>query len=222
MNKKLTLLLVLLYACTAQAQPRAGVTAGPAFSLKGKDNDSAFFGRSYFNTQLRMSVHKGRIGLVFSGGMISQDPGSIPVQERLAIDTQGAVGAPRFEGGKVRNTFFAAGPELCFPFGPIRLTVFFAGGVGWLNATAVRISRSATPDPVYTNELEKNTTGITKAGIGFNYYFNKHFAFTVNTERMGYKLKYKNQDKRHLLQAPTSVTEQKSLIAITGGFTYKF
>lgn len=222
MNKKLTLLLVLLYACTAQAQLRAGATAGPAFSLKGKDKDTAFFGRGYFNTQLRMSVHKGRVGLVFSGGMISQDPGSIPDGDRLNVNTLGIIDSVKFEGGKVRNTFFAAGPELCFPFGPVRLTFFFAGGVGWLNANTVSISRNTIPDPVYKNELEKNTTGITKTGAGFHYYFNKHIAFSMNTEYMSYKLKYRNTDKRHQAQTPTVVTQNKSLIAVTGGFTYKF
>lgn len=221
MIKQLSLLLVLLYACTAQAQVRTGITAGPAFNAKGKNNDTAFFGRNYFNMQLRAGIHKGRLGLVFSGGIINQDPGSLPAAERLDINTGGAVGEAQFTGGTVRNTFFTAGPEICFPFGPVRLTAFFAGGVGWLNAKTVSIARNTTPDPVYRNELDKKTTGITKAGIGINYYFNKHIALTVNTERMGYKLKYNNLDKRRQGPGIIPVTENKSLIAVTGGITYK-
>lgn len=222
MNRKLTLLLFLLYTCAAQAQVRTGITAGPAFNLKGKNNDSAFFGRNYFNLQLRAGIHKGRLGLVFSGGIINQNPGSVPVNERLNIDAQGAIGSVQFSGGEVRNTFFAAGPELCFPFGPVRLTAFFAGGIGWLNATTVSIARNTTPDPLYRSELEQNTTGITKAGIGFHYYFNKRIALTVNSERLGYRLKYTNLDRRRQAQPTITITERKSLAAVSGGITFKF
>lgn len=221
MNKKLTLLLLLFCACTVKAQLRGGITAGPAFSLKKRDNDTAFFGRNYFNTQLRAGIHKGRLGLVFSGGMINQNAGDQDPNDRITIDNFGVPVTPEFKGGKVRNTFFTAGPEICFPFGPVRLTVFVAGGISWINAETTTI-RLTAPEPIYTTELEKNTSGITKTGAGFNYYLNKHFAFSMNTEYMNYKLKYRNTDKRHQGQAPTIATQNKSIIAVTGGFTYKF
>jgi hypothetical protein len=224
MNKKLFFMVALLCTTAIKAQVRVGAAFGPALSLKGNNNDTAFFGKKYLNTQLRLGLHKGRLGLVFTGGFINQDAGDAPVRERLDSLPPGA--AFSFTGGNVKNTFFTMGPEICFPLGPVKLHLHVSGGIGWINAPTTGITRGATPqqEVFYQNKLDKKTTGIFKTGINLNYYINKKIAVSLYSDYLSYSLQYNNTDKRNTANpnGTKTVTEHKQLAGFSGGLTYKF
>ena len=219
MNKKLILLALSMCFFSAQAQVRAGAAFGPAFSLKPKDSDTAFFGKDYLNTQLRLGFHKGRLGLVFSGGAIKQSSGNDEVKTRLS----GLTGAIyQMNKVTVRNTFFTVGPEICFPLGPIKLHLHCSGGMGWISATDTKITLGGQ-DTVYMSKLDKTTTGMFKTGINLNYFLKKNVALSVYTEYTSYSIRYNNLDRRRLPGISTNhIQQHKKLLALSGGITYKF
>lgn len=216
-------ILVLLLCCfvlPATAQVRVGISYGPGISTKPEKNDTAFFGRTYSAAQLRLGFHKGRIGLVVNGGLINQQAGDIVPGENLSGLPGGAVFG--FSGGNVRNTFFTLGPEICFPAGPVKFFVQASAGMGWLQATDATIRINTAQEAFYKSELNKNTTGVTKAGVGLHYYFTKKLAVTAQSEYTAWKLSYTRSDKR-VGQIPVqTITQQKRLVNFSGGITYKF
>jgi hypothetical protein len=223
MNKKIIILFFLLYAAVAPAQVRVGVAAGPGFSLKGNGNDSSFFGRKYMNRQLRLGWQKGRLGIVFTGGLVTQDAGHATIDERLSV--------PPFEtcyffnGGTVKNTFFTIGPEVCFPMGPIKTQFHISAGMGRLKAPATGITRAdiitSQQLPIYQNKLDKKTTGIFKTGFNLNYYIGNKIAFLLIFDYLSYSIRYKNTDNRYAANNNNKVTEQKQVAGISGGLTFK-
>jgi hypothetical protein len=223
MKKKMILFIFLLCAFTAPAQFRVGVALGTGFSLKGKDNDTSFFGRKYMNKQLRLGWHKGRFGVVFTGGLLTQNAGNASIDERLPVVPFET--CYFFNGGTVTNTFFTIGPEVCIPFGPIKMQVHISGGVGALAASATGITRAdiltVQQATIYENKLDKKNTGIFKTGFNLNYYISNKIAFTLIFDYLAYSLRYNNTDNRNTVNNKKTVTEHKQVAGFSGGLTFK-
>jgi hypothetical protein len=215
--------IFLLALMPVKAQIRIGLLAGTALPTDGKKNDTAFFGNRHLSQQLKIGIHKGKLGFTVGGALIQQTPGDVVADGRLPKLDQGGNTKYEFAGGKVNTTMITAGPEICFPLGKLKMHVRVAGGLATTTATPVTI-RNATAGQAFTfysTSVEKSNTGVMQAGLSFQYPILKKLSLTVNSDYLGYKIKYNSTDRR---SGPNTITKEQSkkLVNLMGGLTYKF
>jgi hypothetical protein len=232
MNYKIVMLAAaLLVTQGAAAQIRVSGMAGPAFATGSKKSDTAFFADRHFSQQLKIGIHKGKLGFTIGGSLLQQKPGDVATDGRLPkLDTGQAAGQIKnsFTGGNVTTTLFSAGPEICFPLGKLKMHIRIAGGIASTRATPAQVLQTRpglqVPETGYSSRIDKSSTGLLQTGLSFQYPLTKKLSLDVNSDYLGYKIKYLNRDKRNSQGVTTEQAkeQQKQLVNVSGGLTFKF
>jgi hypothetical protein len=220
--KKVVLFFALSISTIMNAQIRMGVAFGPLASLKGKNSDNAFFAKKYTSTQLRFCWHKGRLAIVFTGGAIQQTADKTAPDKLL----NGLPAGLDFNvtTSSVKNTFFLLGPEICFPVGPMKMHLHISGGKGFFKAPGTKIIANDAACTLYYQDIldEETSTAVFKTGANLNYHLTRHLAIGLYVDYFTYRLRYKNFNRINGNFEMEYISQQKSLVGVSGGITYKF
>jgi hypothetical protein len=207
---------------------RISANAGPVLNTKNVKQDSAFFSSKSFSEQLKIGYHIGKLGLVLSTTLVQQKAGNVIEDNRLPKFpiTQGGIDSSYlFIGGQVNTSIFTFAPQICFPAGKVKVNLSVGGGLAITKASdaIVILKSNATNNSniLYSNTIDNASSPAITSAINFQIPITKKIAFDVNMEYLSYTVSYKNKDRRNG-NTILSKKDQKQLVSIKGGLTYRF